>query len=144
MELHYLDPATLPRRYDIAWCRFPRDDKGRPGNKLRPTLVRVAKRDTESHRSAVVVSYGTKNLKLGHRDRVDLIVQNAEQIARLGLTMATRFDLDLMNLLPWTEEFFAPPPHAEEIVTGSLNEEQIARFRAKLRRREQLRAAAAD
>jgi hypothetical protein len=138
MELHYLDPATLPRRHDIAWCRFPLDDSGQPGKKLRPTLVRATQRDTESSRSAVVVSYGTKRLKLGQRDKLDLVIQNAEQLGRLGLTMATRFDLDLLQRIPWTEEFFAAPPHAHQIVTGSLNEDQIERFRKKLRRREQL------
>jgi hypothetical protein len=138
MELHYYDPSTLPPRYAIAWCRFPLDDTGKPGKKLRPTLVRATARDTESRRSAVVVSYGTKTLKLGYRDRVDLVIQNAVQLDRLGLTMATRFDLDLLQRVPWAEEFFAPPPHAQGIVTGVLNEEQLERFRRKLRRREEI------
>ncbi|MBO4221920.1 hypothetical protein [Bradyrhizobium neotropicale] len=42
-----------------------------------------------------------------------------------------------MNIIPWSAEFFAAPPHASDIVTGSLNEEQIERFRLKLRRREE-------
>jgi hypothetical protein len=138
MELHYLDSATLPRRYDIAWCRFPLDDSGKPGKKLRPTLVRATQHDTQSSRSAVVISYGTKKLKLGHRDKIDLVIQNAEQLSRLGLTMATRFDLDLLQWVPWTKEFFAAPPHANEIVTGCLNDEQIERFKKKLRRREEI------
>jgi hypothetical protein len=144
MGLHYYDIATLPRRYDIAWCRFPLDASGHPGNKLRPTLVRAAKRDTESKRSALVVSYGTRNLKLGYRDKIDLVIQNAEQLARLGLPMATRFDLDLLQLVPWAEEFFAPPPHSEAIVTGRLNQEQIDRFLRKLRRREEIAQRAAQ
>ncbi|WP_164634681.1 hypothetical protein [Rhodopseudomonas sp. BR0G17] len=139
MELHYFDPSTLPRRYDIVWCRFPLDDSGVPGNKLRPTIVRAVMRDTESSRSAVVVSYGTKRLKLGYRDGVDLVIQNSEQLDRLGLTMATRFDLDVLQRLPWAEEFFAPPPHNSQIITGCLNDDQIERFRKKLRRREELK-----
>ena len=138
MELHYYDPATLPRRYSIAWCRFPLDKSGKPGKKLRPTLVRAVARDTESRRSAVIVSYGTKKLNLGYRDKIDLIIQNAEQLHRLGLTMATRFDLDLLQRVPWAEEFFAAPPHGTDIVTGVLNEEQLERFRKKLRRREEI------
>ncbi|MDH2402409.1 hypothetical protein QCM77_20940 [Bradyrhizobium sp. SSUT18] len=138
MELQYYNPSTLPARYAIAWCRFPLDQSGRPGKKLRPTLVRAISRDTESKRSALVVSYGTKKLKLGYRDKVDLVIQNAAQIERLGLTMATRFDLDLLLRVPWAVEFFAPPPHAEDIVTGSLNDEQIERFKKKLRHREEM------
>ena len=136
MGLHYFDISTLPRRYDIAWCRFPLDGKDEPGIKLRPVLVRATKRDTQSGRSAVVVSYGTSNLKLGRRDRVDLVIQNATQLNRLHLPMATRFDLDIMSIAPWCSEFFAVPPHAFSIVTGSLDDEQVARFKSKLRRRE--------
>jgi hypothetical protein len=142
MGLHYFDISTLPRRYDIAWCRFPLDGKDEPGIKLRPVLVRATKRDTESGRSAVVVSYGTSNLKLGHRDRVDLVIQNATQLARLNLPMATRFDLDIMSIAPWCSEFFAIPQHADSIVTGTLDDEQIARFKTKLKRRETLKQLA--
>ncbi len=113
------------------------DGSGRPGNKLRPTLVRATKRDTESGRSAAVVSYGTTVLKLGKRDKIDLIIQNAEQLGRLGLPHATRFDLDTMQWVLWTEEFFAIPPHASSIVTGALNDSQIQRFLGRLQRREE-------
>lgn len=136
MGLQYFDKSTLPRRYDIAWCRFPVDATGKPGNKLRPVLVRATKVDTESNRSALVVSYGTTKLKLGVRDKIDLVIQNSEQITNLGLTSATRFDLDHMNIIPWSAEFFAAPPHSTDIVTGALTDDQIERFRKKLRRRE--------
>jgi hypothetical protein len=144
MELHYLEPSTLPRRYEIAWCRFPLEANGHPGSKLRPVLVRATKCDMASNRTAIVASYGTTNLKIGRRDRIDLVIQNAAQLDRLGLPHATRFDLDVMQLLPWAHEFFAPPPHAETIVTGILDEEQINRFLAKLRRREAERSRATE
>src|SRR5947208_3657295 len=102
MGLQYFKKSTLPRRYDIAWCRFPVDATGMPGKKLRPTLVRATKIDTESNRSALVVSYGTTKLKLGYRDKIDLIIQSAEQMGKLGLPSATRFDLDYMNIVPWS------------------------------------------
>jgi hypothetical protein len=142
MGLHYYHVSTLPKRYDIAWCRFPLDGGAAPGKKLRPVLVRATKIDTESDRSAVVVSYGTSNLKLGRRDRVDLVIQNSTQLARLSLPMATRFDLDIMSIAPWCSEFFAVPPHAFSIVTGELDDEQIARFKSKLRRREAMKQKA--
>jgi hypothetical protein len=136
MGLHYYDPSTLPRRHNIAWCRFPLDGSHEPGQKLRPTLVRATRCDTLSSRTAVVVSYGTSRLRQGQRGNIDLIIQYAAEVARLGLTMPTRFDLDRMQILPWAEEFFVPPPHHKEIVTGSLNGEQIARLAAKLRYRQ--------
>jgi hypothetical protein len=142
MGLHYFDISTLPRRYDIVWCRFPLDGNDEPGLKLRPVLVRAAKRDTQSGRSAVVVSYGTSNLKLGQRDRIDLVIQNATQLNRLHLPKATRFDLDTMCIAPWCSEFFAVPPHAFSIVTGTLDNDQIARFNSKLRRREAVKQKA--
>lgn len=142
MELHYFQIATLPRLYDIAWCLFPDGDPSHPGPKLRPVLVRRTLMDPETRRGAVEVSYGTTKLKLDKRGRVDLIIQNATTMGSLGLPMATRFDLDLTNILPWCEEFFCVPEHAGGIVTGRLNMDDVTRYRAKLKRREEIRAKA--
>ena len=98
--------------------------------------------DPETRRGAVEVSYGTTKLKLDKRGRVDLIIQNATTMGSLGLPMATRFDLDLTNILPWCEEFFCVPEHAGGIVTGRLNMDDVTRYRAKLKRREEIRAKA--
>lgn len=135
MELHYFQIATLPRLYDIAWCLFPDGDPNHPGPKLRPVLVRRTLMDPKTRRGAVEVSYGTTKLKLGKRNKLDLIIQNATTMASLGLPMATRFDLDHSNVLPWCEEFFCAPEHAGGIVTGRLSMDDVTRYRARLKRR---------
>lgn len=91
--------------------------------------------DRLSRRGAVAVSYGTTKLKLLTRMRSDLIIQNAVELARLGLPHATRFDLDLTNLLPWCEEFFCVPSGRTSIKVGSLSDEITERLVRKLRRR---------
>jgi hypothetical protein len=54
------------------------------------------------------VAFGTKTLKTAQRRRLDVIIQNFEELKAIGLPTATRFDLDPGNLadLPWTPEFF--------------------------------------
>lgn len=137
MGWNYYDTKTLPRVYDIVWCLFPVGEDGRTGPKLRPGLVRLTQRNADGTKGAVVVSYGTTQLRLGYRNH-DFVIQNAAEIARLGLTAATRFDLGRMARLLWAGEFFCAPPHANQICTGSLSEEQIARLRRKLAQRSAL------
>jgi hypothetical protein len=117
----YYDTTTLPRLHDIVWCRFPEDEPFEPGPKVRPALVRGVKIDSESNRGAVNVSYGTTNLKWMKRRKVDLIIQNAAALKEIGLPMATRFDLDHNNVLPWCAEFFCIPKGYRSITVGSLN-----------------------
>jgi hypothetical protein len=103
--------------------------------KVRPALVRAVKKDPTTERGAVKVYYGTSQLKLNTRGHIDLVIQNNAELRRLDLPMATRFDLDRYNWLPWCSEFFCEPPHCNRILAGSLSEEQAARLRAKLKRR---------
>jgi hypothetical protein len=63
-------------------------------------------------------------------------------MASLGLPMATRFDVDLTNVLPWCEEFFCAPERAGGIITGRLDVDDVTRYRAKLKRRERMTANA--
>jgi hypothetical protein len=130
----FLDTTDLPRLYDIVWCRFPEDGKS-PGPKIRPSLVRGVKKDLESDRGALKVSYGTTNLKINTRSDFDLIIQFARSLQEIGLPSATRFDLDLSNVLPWCSEFFCPPPGWPSIIIGHLNEANIVRLEDRLRAR---------
>lgn len=139
MGWNFFDISTLPRKYDIVWVMFPVGEDGLPGPKLRPALVRATMQDKPGTRGGVVISYGTTKLKLGIRDKLDLVIQNAGQLSRLGLPAATRFDLDLISRVPWAEEFFCPPQHSNDICTGRLDDEQIERFLKKLRRRDRHR-----
>jgi hypothetical protein len=139
MGWNFFDISTLPRKYDIVWVLFPVDQESLPGPKLRPALVRATLKSASGERGGVVISYGTTKLKLGVRDKIDLVIQNAGQLGRLGLPAATRFDLDLMSRVPWAEEFFCTPPHSNDICTGHLDDEQIERLLKKLRRRDRHR-----
>src|ERR1700675_1340701 len=118
----FLDTTDLPRLYDIVWCRFPEDGKKSPGRKIRPALVRGVKKELKSDQGALKVSYGTTNLKIDTRNERDLIIQFARSLQETGLPSATRFDLDLSNVLPWCSEFFCPPFGWPSIIIGHLNE----------------------
>jgi hypothetical protein len=83
----------------------------------------------------VIVSYGTTKLNSTKYGRVDLIIQNNERMADLGLPMAVRFDLSKANKLPWALEFFHAPEHAFYVVAGTLNAAEIGRLRLRLKRR---------
>ncbi len=134
MEWTFLPTTDLPRLYDIVWCRFPEDGKN-PGPKIRPSLVRGVKKDLKSDRGALKVSYGTTKLKIVTRNSRDLIIQNAGSLNEIGLPSATRFDLDLSNVLPWCREFFRAPPGWSSIIIGHLNETSIQRLEARLKKR---------
>jgi hypothetical protein len=131
----YYDATTLPRLYDIVWCRFPEDDPFEPGPKIRPALVRGIKVERTNSRGAVKVSYGTTKLKTLRRRRYDLIIQNAATLNEIGLPIATRFDLDLVNTLPWCAEFFCIPRGCRSITVGRLNAACMLQLENILRRR---------
>ena len=131
----YYDTTTLPRLHDIVWCRFPEDEPFEPGPKVRPALVRGVKLDSTTNRGAVKVSYGTTKLKWPRRSRLDLIIQNAAVLAEIGLPMATRFDLDETNTLPWCAEFFCIPRGRHSIIVGHLNDSARRRLEKILQRR---------
>jgi hypothetical protein len=137
MGLHYdyFHTNTLPRLHHIVWCRLPEDSSGEPGSTVRPSLIRASKKDPTTGRGALLVSYGTTNLDFTARGSLDLIIQNAERLARLDLPMAVRFDLGLTNWLPWASEFFAPPTHSPHMVAGPLSEAERGRLHACLHNR---------
>jgi hypothetical protein len=84
-------------------------------------------RGCDSGAIACRIAYGTKNLKFVQRKNLDLIVQNAADLNAMGLSMATRFDLDDTNivLLPWTEEFFGCWSGNTHPKIGSLPESYV-------------------
>ena len=121
MNLTYLGLDTLPRLYDIVWCRFPEHTKpDEPALKVRPALVRLSALDRATGRGMLQVAYGTTNLKPTMR-RLDLIIMNAAEIDELNLQRATRFDLDNIVALPWCREYFRPPNGVHNVVIGKLS-----------------------
>jgi hypothetical protein len=105
-EWTYHELGSLPRVLDIVWCRFPYDfDTLQPGQKARPVLVRQRLIDIGTRRGALQIAYGTRNLKPEQRV-LDLIITDPGTLDELGLSEATRFDLDHVITLPWCREFF--------------------------------------
>jgi hypothetical protein len=130
----YFHVSNLPRIHYVVWCRLP-NEKGEPGETVRPALVRGSKHHPATGRSALYVSYGTAKLDTVRRNNIDLIIQNNERMNELDLPMATRFNLDYANWLPWCAEFFSPPAHSTYVIAGPLSEQEKRVLRARLQRR---------
>lgn len=133
----YFPLVTLPRALDIVWCRFPLNEAmSKPGPKSRPALVRSVFLNRAHTWARVEVTYGTSNTKNDTR-LLDLIIQNATDLAEMGLPQATRFDLDRTVILPWSAEFFEPRAGYETPIIGHLNHSAVAQLEALkvLRRR---------
>jgi hypothetical protein len=132
MGLSFYDLAALPNQYDIVWCLYPRrEDKLAPGPVARPCLVLDVRRDTESNRAGLLVSYGTGNIDSAPPGG-DLVIDEWDEIHELGLHKPTRFALSLQSrmLLPWCVEYFIPPVYVRHagVIAGSLSEKQIERL----------------
>lgn len=96
-----------PSVFDIVTGFFP-ETKPKAELRLRPCLVIKVLRKKDSGEIACLCSFGTSNLKTAQRSAIDLIIQNATDMAEMGLPMATRFDLDPRNqaVMYWSEKFF--------------------------------------
>jgi hypothetical protein len=81
----------------------------------------------DHQRAEVEVTYGTSKIKPGKRP-LDLIVQNASELAAMGLPQVTRFDLDLTIWLPWCSEFFQPREGQQNPIIGRLTQTAIAQL----------------
>ena len=99
--------AEAPQAFSLVACYYPYaiTESVEPGPKLRPALVTSVYAD-DTGDFACGVAYGTTKLKITQRIDLDLIIQNHVHMEAVGLPKATRFDLDLIIVLPWTEEYF--------------------------------------
>jgi hypothetical protein len=129
-----------PAIHDIVSAYFP-ETNPKGALQLRPCLVMDVLEDADSAGEyAVLLAFGTKNIKVQQRHHVDLIVQNHADMESMGLPYATRFALgeDDMALLPWDEEsigcwFGFPSP-----VIGFLDDEYQGRLQTRLARRKKI------
>lgn len=118
-----------PTAFDLVTARFPESNpKGEL--RLRPCLVLNVLRGKTDGAIACRVAYGTKNLKFIQRKTLDIIVQNHDDLDSMGLSMATRFDLDPKNVavLPWTEEYFGCWTGYQHPKIGALSEDYIKTY----------------
>lgn len=120
--------ATLPRPLSIVWCWFPLSEKPHePGDKCRPCLVKSAKMDDHGQ-GWIEVAYGTTKLDTQNYSGRHLIIQNAEDLAEIGLPSATRFAIDRCVWLPWKRELFSCPGTYTEVQLGRLNDRQTRKL----------------
>ncbi len=129
--------ARQPGLFDIVTSYFPEHtNPGEPGLKLRPGLIVKVFRGKKTGGFYCNVAYGTKRLKIVQRERLDLIIQNAEAFRQFGLARATRFDLDnIATELPWTPEFFGCWSGCSAPIIGTLTEEYIKIYAYLMMRR---------
>lgn len=135
-DWNWLPVVTAPRSLDIVWCRFPHElDTIEPGPKHRPGLVRSVFLNPTHTRVKVEVCYGTSKLKTELYPN-DLFIQNMERLNILGLTQATRFELDRVVVLPWCSEFFGPKDGAKTPILGRFGPEEVRKLdRCRRKRR---------
>lgn len=113
-----------PSAYDLVTAYYPEQGSD-PGPKLRPTLCIAVLQGKTTGAFACKIAYGTKELKIIKRGAVDLIIQQTPHVKQMGLARPTRFDLDCVATLPWTEEFFGCWSGRQSPVIGSLTEVYI-------------------
>ena len=89
--------------------------------------MRGARLSPDHQRAQIEVTYGTSRLKLDNRP-LDLIIQNASELAAMGLPQVTRFDLDQTVWLPWCAEFFEPRSGQNTPIIGHLTPATIAQL----------------
>ena len=121
--------ASPPSAHDIVACYFPEQGSS-PGQhlKLRPALVLNVYQGRKTGTFACEVAFGTKSLKIMRRQHVDLIVQNAVDLRLLGLATATRFDLDRILKLPWSEKYFGCWSTRTTPFLGSLTDVYVKEY----------------
>lgn len=131
-----------PAKFDIVTARFP-ESRPKGQLRLRPCLVLEVLKGATSGLFACKIAYGTKSIDFMRRRDVDLIIQNAADIHAMGLSMATRFDLDEKNIvtLPWNSEFFGCWSNHSHPRIGSLTEKYVREFAFSMMIRENLKQA---
>ncbi|MGQ0655347.1 MAG: type II toxin-antitoxin system PemK/MazF family toxin [Betaproteobacteria bacterium] len=126
--------VPLPAPGDIVWCRFPEDERlGKPGPKPRPALVV----GIDAHEGAVNVAYGTsQNVEEFHSGEFLISPNDGPAFALSGLSMATKFDLNRLHVLPYDRLWFGVPPspqHGQTPKLGTLHPSLMRRAEAAYR-----------
>lgn len=132
------EPANYPAPGlgDVVWCRFPEQLlKPKVAPKPRPGIVLQVFAPREPGDPFVVhVCPGTSQLRgiYAHELLIDRD-QHPEEYAPTGLSYSTKFDLRRIATLPYTSEWFEPPPiprFGANPKMGSLHPATVPRLRA--------------
>lgn len=113
-------PGALPRRFtlpepgDLVWCRFPEDARLKPAAKPRPALVlAIGHHDRDAELPMVRVASGTSGrVEPGQVFPWEFLIERDEggPFQATGLSYTTKFNVRNTLDLPYTSEFFGPPP----------------------------------
>jgi hypothetical protein len=97
-----------PAAGDIVWCFYPT-----PEPKFRPALILAVFDENEPH-FEVKVAYGTsqKTDRLFAGEFVIHEQKNAAAYIEAGLSYSTKFNFNLVKVLPFNDFFFAVPSQA--------------------------------
>jgi PemK-like, MazF-like toxin of type II toxin-antitoxin system len=124
-----------PSPGDIVWCHFPFLPATQPGPQPRPALV-VSVRMFEDG-VTIQVAYGTTQRTTALRSGEFLIAKDRHPVAfkQAGLAFDTKFDLNRVVELPWTDRYFKVPPtpnpaFGQTPKLGSLHASMIKALRA--------------
>jgi hypothetical protein len=88
------DLASLPEVYDIVWCKWPqREDKNRPGEFVRPVLVRETRimQSGDVQYGAVLISYASEKGSTTNPDRSIFASRTAGSLKLLVFTSRRDF-----------------------------------------------------
>jgi hypothetical protein len=126
-------PAPAPG--DVVWCRFPEAlTKPAPAPKPRPGIVIQAFAPQQEGAPCVVhVCPGTSQIKGVYDHELLIDRDQAEEFAAAGLSYPTKFDLKRVASLPYTSEWFCPPPNPRFGAIpklGTLHPATVPRLRA--------------
>lgn len=105
-----MSPWPAPSPGDIVWCHFPFLPSTDPGPKPRPALVVGVRKYADG--VAVHVAYGTTQRTTALRAGEFLISRDKHAVAfkQAGLAFDTKFDLNRVVELAWSDRYFKSPP----------------------------------
>lgn len=124
-----------PTAGEIVWCHFP--DSIHPRPKPRPALV-LTVFDDDDPEFVVRVVYGTsqRTAELHRGEFAMLRARNPAAYEAAGLSYDTKFNLKQFIDLPYTTQWFSPPPtapHGQNPKLGTLHPSLVRAAGAALR-----------
>ena len=123
---------------DIVWCHFPHLPGLLPGPKPRPALA-IKVFDDHAPHFFVLVAYGTsKNIRPSRAGEFAITSQEDSAYRLAGLSFDTKFDFNRTVELPYSSDYFKPPP-----LGNASNLPQLGLLHASMMRKAQAAWSAA-
>lgn len=118
-----------PKVGSVVSCYFPMNETPcQPGTQARPALVLGTIEDPENPEvKKIVVSYGTSRRTRAHLG-FEIRIITPEKMQETKLHRATRFTLNRLRVLPYTEEYFDFSDAGETAVIGMIPGPELDRL----------------